>query len=101
MPNDPRMTTPKPERGITPREKQVIDLVCDGHSNADISLLLGISLDTVKCHLYSIFNKVGVESRLQLARKFYRGESDEKVVIDFAANADSSGTRDELPTRAG
>jgi DNA-binding CsgD family transcriptional regulator len=75
---------PKP---ITAREKQVIDLVCDGHSNAAIAQLLDISVDTAKRHLYHIFEKVGCESRLQLAMR-YRNR--EKGIPVYNLNLDSA-----------
>jgi len=53
-------------RGITNREKEIIRLVMDGCSNKQISDKLYISLSTVKTHLYSIFRKMDVRSRVQL-----------------------------------
>ncbi len=51
---------------ITPREQQIVQLICDGKSNKEISALLHISLQTVKDHNHNIFNKTGVKSRSQL-----------------------------------
>jgi DNA-binding NarL/FixJ family response regulator len=53
--------------GLTPRELQIIARVVNGASNKDICAQLSISLDTVKHHLASIFDKAGVGSRLELA----------------------------------
>jgi two-component system nitrate/nitrite response regulator NarL len=52
--------------GITPRELQIIALVTTGDSNKDIAQRCAISVDTVKHHLSTIFDKVGVSSRLEL-----------------------------------
>lgn len=52
---------------LTPREQQIAAAIADGRSNRDIALQLGITEQTVKNHLTSIFGKVGVGSRLQLA----------------------------------
>lgn len=52
---------------LTRRELQIIERVVDGCSNKEIASQLGVSEDTVKHHLTSIFDKVGVSSRLELA----------------------------------
>lgn len=51
---------------ITEREKEIILFVADGLSNHDIGDKLGISLGTVKNHLYNIFQKVQVKNRMEL-----------------------------------
>ena len=53
-------------RSITNREKEIIRLVMDGCSNKQIGDKLFISLSTVKTHIYSIFRKMNVRSRVQL-----------------------------------
>jgi len=52
---------------LSPRELEVLQLVVDGQSNPEIAATLYLSLGTVKTHLRSIFNKLGVEHRLQAA----------------------------------
>jgi two-component system, NarL family, nitrate/nitrite response regulator NarL len=52
---------------LTPRELDVVKAVVDGHSNKDIARMLGVTEPTVKHHLTSIFDKVGVSTRLELA----------------------------------
>ncbi len=52
--------------GITPREMELINLLCGGKSNADISEILGIRIDTVKAHLKNIFAKTGSDNRSSL-----------------------------------
>jgi DNA-binding CsgD family transcriptional regulator len=59
--------------GISGREKEVIELICMGKSNQDISECLFISLQTVKDHIHRIYLKTEVKNRVQLAnliRKF-------------------------------
>lgn len=57
---------------LTPRERQIASAIADGRSNRDIAVRLGITEQTVKNHLTSIFEKVGVDSRLQLALALVR-----------------------------
>jgi DNA-binding CsgD family transcriptional regulator len=51
---------------ISPREQEVIRLICKGMTNQDISNELYISLQTVKDHVHRIFLKTGVKNRVQL-----------------------------------
>jgi DNA-binding CsgD family transcriptional regulator len=49
--------------GLTPREREVLRLVAEGHSNQRIADILFISVPTVKSHLNSVLGKLGVPSR--------------------------------------
>ena len=61
-------TEPAQKRyALTPRELEIVASVLAGESNKDIAAKFGISLQTVKHHLTSIFDKVGVSNRLELA----------------------------------
>jgi DNA-binding CsgD family transcriptional regulator len=53
--------------GVTKREAEIIELICEGKSNKSIADALFISHYTVKDHIYNIFQKTGVKSRIQLA----------------------------------
>jgi two-component system, NarL family, nitrate/nitrite response regulator NarL len=53
--------------GLTPREVEIVDAIAAGDSNREIASRLGISLQTVKHHLTSIFDKTGTSTRLELA----------------------------------
>ena len=53
--------------GLTPRETEIVGAIVEGLSNREIASQLGISLQTVKHHLTSIFDKSGTSSRLELA----------------------------------
>jgi DNA-binding CsgD family transcriptional regulator len=56
--------------GITPREREVIELICVGKTNQEIAEGLFISLATVKDHNHNIFRKTGVSNRVQLVNLF-------------------------------
>lgn len=53
-------------KSITPREKEVLKLVCEGLSNKEIASRLSLSEQTVKSHLSSLFKKFDVKSRAHL-----------------------------------
>lgn len=48
------------------REKEALTCMDGGMTNAQIAENMGISLSTVKKHVYHIFEKVGVDTRAQL-----------------------------------
>jgi DNA-binding CsgD family transcriptional regulator len=56
-----------PEAILSKRELEVLRLVVDGQSNAEIAETLFISPNTVANHVASIMNKLGVESRTAAA----------------------------------
>ena len=49
------------------REKEIALLVAAGYDNQDIARQLSISINTVRNHLSSIFDKLGIFSRCDLA----------------------------------
>ena len=54
--------------GLTDREVEVLRLVAQGLSNAEIAEQLVISLLTVKAHMRSLYNKLGISSRSAATR---------------------------------
>jgi two-component system NarL family response regulator len=54
-------------RGLTDRERQVLKLLAEGQANKEISAITGISESTVKTHVASIIEKLGVKSRTEAA----------------------------------
>lgn len=52
---------------LTPKEKQVAELVAQGLSNKEVAKELAITDRTVKAHLASAFDKLNVRDRIQLA----------------------------------
>ncbi len=55
---------------ISKREQEIIQLICQGKSNREIEDELFISIQTVKDHVYNIFQKTGVKNRVQLSNLF-------------------------------
>jgi pimeloyl-ACP methyl ester carboxylesterase len=60
----------RPFSALSTRERDILDGVCAGLSNEAIALQRGISPKTVRNHLTSVFDKLGVNSRTQAAIKF-------------------------------
>jgi DNA-binding NarL/FixJ family response regulator len=67
---DPRLTTDplKGDRGssLTPRELQVLQLICDGKSNREIAAALELSVNTVAVHRANIMNALGIHKTAEL-----------------------------------
>jgi DNA-binding CsgD family transcriptional regulator len=57
---------------LSPREREVAELVATGHSNDEIAQTLHISLRTAEKHVSSALNKLHLRSRLQLGRLLAR-----------------------------
>ncbi len=53
---------------LTPREADVLDQLQLGRSNGEIAAALSVSIETVRTHARSVFRKLGVHSRRELAR---------------------------------
>ena len=58
------------DKGFTPRELEVFELVVDGLVVTEIAERLVISQGTVKAHLHRIYRKAGVSGRTALMRTF-------------------------------
>jgi DNA-binding NarL/FixJ family response regulator len=52
---------------LTPRERDIVRLICAGMKNKEIADNLSITAGTVKVHLMHIFEKTGVKDRFELA----------------------------------
>jgi two-component system, NarL family, nitrate/nitrite response regulator NarL len=67
MRTNPSMEKQPPKFGLTKREMEILTAVVEGLSNKEIARKFSLSGDTIKDHLTNIFDKVSVESRLELA----------------------------------
>jgi DNA-binding CsgD family transcriptional regulator len=61
-------STPRDE-ALSPRERQVLALVAEGFSDANVAARLAITEATVGSHLQRIFRKLGVHSRVELVTR--------------------------------
>jgi DNA-binding NarL/FixJ family response regulator len=59
---------PDPYDRLTNRERQILHLVAEGHSYAEIAERLVISPRTVESHCHSMMRKLGISSRAQVIR---------------------------------
>ena len=68
LPRGPRPATRHSSRGLTPRQEEVLALVREGLSNADIAGRLVISVRTAENHVAAVLTALGVSSREEAAR---------------------------------
>ena len=67
-PGNPMTDKVEPFSELTPREREIIQLLGEGHSNKAISARLGISVKTVETHRAAIMRKLSINSIAQLVR---------------------------------
>jgi DNA-binding NarL/FixJ family response regulator len=68
---DPKVSPPtvlKGERshGLSPRELEVLQLICDGHSNKEIADKLDLSANTIAVHRANIMNTLNIHKTAEL-----------------------------------
>lgn len=51
---------------LTPREKEILQLLAEGYTNQRIAKKLIISVYTVKNHVHNMLDKIGIQNRTQL-----------------------------------
>jgi len=64
--------TPAASLGLTPREREILELLTAGNRPTEIGTTLFLSVKTVKNHLTSIYSKLGVETGAQAVAEAYR-----------------------------
>ncbi len=70
MPHDRRLPGAMPHAAtlLTVREAEVLPLLQQGRSNAQIAVALGVGVETIRTHARNIYRKLGVSSRRELER---------------------------------
>jgi DNA-binding NarL/FixJ family response regulator len=68
---DPGVSSPaslkgERNRGLSPRELDVLKLICEGHSNRTIATKLALSVNTIAVHRANIMNAIGVHKTAEL-----------------------------------
>jgi DNA-binding NarL/FixJ family response regulator len=61
------LTEPPGPELLTPREADVLELLQQGRSNAQIAMELNVGVETVRTHARNIYRKLGVKTRRELA----------------------------------
>jgi DNA-binding NarL/FixJ family response regulator len=61
-----KSSTSHPEIKLTPREAEILKLLCEGKTNAEISDILSLSLRTVEGHKSNLIGKTGVKNSVSL-----------------------------------
>lgn len=57
---------------LSPREREILDLLAKGHRYKEVAHRLGISLDTVRTHIRHVYEKLQVHSRTEAMLKLTR-----------------------------
>ena len=84
-------TAGAPSDELSPRELQVALAVAEGATNREAAAQLFLSEKTIERHLGSVYRKLGLRSRSELARRFARAAGDQI----------SAGSGGEAAMRAG
>ena len=71
-----RETEGGPLTALTAREREIAELVAAGRTNREVAEQLVLSARTIEAHLRNIYGKLGVRSRVELARAAADGGSD-------------------------
>jgi DNA-binding NarL/FixJ family response regulator len=53
---------------VSPRERQVLELIARGHTNREIGARLSLSVKTVETHRARLGDKLGLHTRADLVR---------------------------------
>jgi len=68
--NDKQWSYVQSRYDLTPRERQIAELILQGHRNGKIAAVLSIKPGTVKTHTRNIYRKVHVKSKIAMLLKF-------------------------------
>ncbi len=60
-----------PDRpAVSPRLRQILTLIAQGHSNEEIADMLDLSPNTIKFHVRALYARLGVRNRVEAARLY-------------------------------
>ncbi len=60
--------TAGPREALTPREQEVVKLIAEAHTNAQIAAVLHVAEKTVESHRANVLRKLGMRDRVELVR---------------------------------
>ena len=67
------ITTTQKDYSLTARENEILDLLAKGFRNKEIAEKLFVSVNTIRTHVYNIYEKLHVNSRIEALNKTGRG----------------------------
>lgn len=73
--------------GLTPREQQIAELVCQGLRTGHIAGCLRIRPGTVKTHVRNIYRKVRVKSRINMLLRFIAEAKESSAGLESTQSA--------------
>ena len=62
--------------GLSPREREILELLAEGFPNKQIAARIGLTDGTVRWHLRHVYHKLHVRSRTEAALKFLSGKAE-------------------------
>jgi DNA-binding NarL/FixJ family response regulator len=71
----PRVAAERSGTELTATERRVADLIAGGATNRDAAAALFVSVRTIETHVASIYRKLGVRTRAELARRLASGSA--------------------------
>jgi DNA-binding NarL/FixJ family response regulator len=95
-----RIVSAKGTALLTNREEQIVRVVVDGSSNNDISSKLGVSVHTVRNHLYRIYEKLGISNRIELVLYALKNRGGPQQ-LSVKTQQDADGRESSATDRAG
>jgi len=68
---------------LTPKEREIAQMVADGQISKDIADKLGVDEKTIKYHLTSIYKIIGVKNRATFVARYWQ----DKKILDTVYGA--------------
>jgi len=70
------LTTAAEVEDLSPREREILELLAEGFANKEIASRMGVTDGTIRWHLRHVYNKLHVRSRTEAALKFRSTKTD-------------------------